>query len=70
MPEFGNKNVLFAYFWARILKKLSYFKSAPANLTNYKLSRKKQKGLNLRPTMPYLGNSVLEFESNVLIFEI
>ena len=32
MPKFGTKNAFFGYFWARILKKLLYYrKSAPLN---------------------------------------
>ena len=32
MPKFGTKNAFFGYFWARILKKLLYYrKSEPLN---------------------------------------
>ena len=32
MPKFGTKNAFFGYFWARILKKLLYYrKSTPLN---------------------------------------
>ena len=40
MLKFGNKNVLFGYFRARIGKKLlSYLKSAPSNLPNCRFCR-------------------------------
>ena len=40
-PKFGTKNVLFGYFWARILKKLlSYLILAPSNLPNCKILEK------------------------------
>ena len=49
MPKFGTKiwvfltkHALFGYFWPRILKIiLSYLKSGPSNLSNYKILRKK-----------------------------
>ena len=40
---------------------LSYLKSAPSNLSNCKVSRIKQKYLNLGPNMPYLDIFGLEF---------
>ena len=71
MSKFGTKNALFGYFWARISKKLlPYLKSAPSNLSNYKISRKKQKCLNLGPKMPFWGIFGLEFQKTILIFEI
>ena len=37
-PKFGTKNVLFGYFWARILQRLlPYLKSAPSNLSKMSL---------------------------------
>ena len=38
IPEFGTKNALFGYIWARILK--NYLKSEPSNLSNCKILRK------------------------------
>ena len=36
MSKFGTKNVLFRYYWPKILKRLlSYFKSAPSNLYEF-----------------------------------
>ena len=44
MPKFGIKNTLFRYFyWARNFKTLlSYLKSAPLNLSNWKVLPKKK----------------------------
>ena len=44
MSKVGTKNVLVRYFWARISKKLlPQLKSAPSNLSNCKILKKKQK---------------------------
>ena len=65
-----HKNALFGYFWARVLKKLlSYLKSAPSNLSISNFT-KKQNYLNLGAKMPDLGIFMLQFESNIAIFEI
>ena len=41
MLKFGPKNVLVRYFWARISKKLlSYYNSAPSNLSDSKFCGK------------------------------
>ena len=71
IPKFGTKNVLFECFWARILKMLlSYLKSAPSNLSIWKISRKKKSCLNLGPKIPYLGVFRLVFSKSIVIFEI
>ena len=49
MPKFCSRNALFLYFWEGIWKE--YLKSAPSNLSNCKILRKKQKYLNLKPKM-------------------
>ena len=49
---------------------LSYMKSAPSNLSNCKISRKKQNCLNLGPKMFYLGIFGLKFQKTSVIFEI
>ena len=68
---FLTKNTVFRYLWIRIKKKLlSYLKSAPSNLSTSKFSRKKQKYLTLRSKMPDLYIFGLEFEHNIVIFEI
>ena len=69
MPKLGTKNALFGYFWAGI-KILSYLKSAPSDVSNWKILQQKQKCLNLGPKMPYLGIFELEFEKTIVIFEI
>ena len=69
MHRFGIKNVLFGYFWARILNiLLSYKKLAPSNFVYLESFSKKLKCLNLGPQMPYLGAFGLEFENNIAIF--
>ena len=71
MHKFGNENALFTYFWGRILKKLlSYFISAPSNSLNCKILWKLWKCLDLALIMLYLGIFGLEFQSNILIFQI
>ena len=68
---FLTKNVVFWYFWAKILKNLlSYLKSASWKISICKISRRKQKWRNLEPKMPDLGIFGLEFENNIAIFEI
>ena len=69
--KFGTENALFGYFWARTLKntivrfEISTFKYVYLqNLT------KKQKCLNLGPKMPDLCIFGVEFENNIVIFEI
>ena len=47
-PKFRTKRALFGYFGARTLKNLSYLKSAPSNLSNYKISRFRKKNALLR----------------------
>ena len=65
MPNFGTKNSLFRYFWARIFKELlPYLKLAPQICLIGKFYKEKTKRLNLRPKMPYLGTSELEFSKN------
>ena len=71
MPICGIKNALFEYFWARVLSKLlPYFKPALSNLPNSKILRKNKKCLNLETKVPYLSIFGLEFEKNILLFEI
>ena len=55
MPYLG---VFFDWNLKRIL---SYMKSAPSNLSNCKISRKKQNCPNLGPKMFYLGIFGLKF---------
>ena len=45
MPKFSTKSTLLRYIWAKILK--NYCQSVPSNLSNFKISTKKQKCLNL-----------------------
>ena len=67
-----NKNALFEYFWARILKKLlSYLKSTPSNLSISKVSPKNKNakiwdkkcliwvllGRNLKTILSYLKSA-------------
>ena len=71
MPKFGTKNALFGYFWARILKKsIVMFEIRTLKFLHLKNFMKKQKSLNLGPKMSDLGILGLEFENNIVIFEI
>ena len=70
MHKFGTKNAFFGYCWARILKKLLYYrKSAPLNCLIAKFPGK-AKSLHLVPKIPYLDIFGLKFETNFVIFEI
>ena len=61
----------FGIFWLEFQKLLSYLKSAPSNLSNCKFREKKpQKCLNLGPKMCNTEFFGLEFEKNIVIFEI
>ena len=51
-------------------KVLSHLKSAPSNLSNYKISQKKQKFLNLGLKVPYFGLFRQEFEKAIVISEM
>ena len=68
MPKFGTKNALYGYFWARILKNYCHNCSAPSNLSNCQILRKK--GLNFGQKMPDWGIFGLEFQNYVVMFEI
>ena len=71
MPKCRIKNAVFEYFWARVLSKLlPYFKPALSSLPNSKILRKNKKYLNLETKVPYLSIFGLEFEKNILLFEI
>ena len=48
---------------------LSYLKSAPSNLSKWKISGK-NKCLNFGPKMPYLGIFGLELENNIIMFKV
>ena len=53
MPKFVNKKVWFGDFWAGTWKQYCHIlKPAPSNLSNCKISWKKQECLNLGPKMP------------------
>ena len=60
-PKFGIKNVVFEYFWATILKiLLPYLKLASSSLSISKIE----------PKTSDFGIFVLEFENNIVIFEL
>ena len=69
--EFGTKNVWFGYFWARIKKNpIAIFEISTLRFAYLHNFTKNRKCLNLRPKMPSLGILELEFEYNIVIFEI
>ena len=80
MPKFGTKNALFAYFWVGILKQYCHISNQHFRICLIATFAEKQKCLNLGPKMsywvflkkkmPYLGIFGLEFENNIVIFEI
>ena len=47
-----------------------YLKLALSNLSNSKISNKNEECLNLVTRMPYLNIFGLEFENNIVMFEI
>ena len=70
ISKFGTIMPYLGILGLEFKKLLSYMKSAPSNLSNCKISQKKQKSLNLGPKMPYLGIFWLEFEKIIVIFDI
>ena len=80
MSKFGTKNALFAYFWVGILKQYCHISNQHFRICLIATFAEKQKCLNLGPKMsywvflkkkmPYLGIFGLEFENNIVIFEI
>ena len=69
MPKFGTKNASFGYFALEFENNIVIFEISNPNLSNCKISRKKQKCLNLWPRMTYLGIFWLEFENDIVIFD-
>ena len=70
MLKFGTKNTLLEYLWARILKNYCHIANQYPRICLTGTFPKKQKCLNLVPNMSYLGIFELEFENNIVIFEI
>ena len=69
--KFGTRNALFRYFGLQFwIKTELYLKSVPSNLSYCKVWCKTKKHLNLWPKILYLYIFGLEFEKNILIFEI
>ena len=67
MSKFWTKNGLVRYFWAGTSKKLY------PNFNIIKFIQLKNFGknsLNLGPKMPYLSIFGIEYENNIVIFEI
>ena len=62
MRKLGSKLPYLSTFGLEFKKKLlSYLKSAPSDLSNWKISWKNKKSLTLGPKMPYVGIFGLEF---------
>ena len=70
MPKFVTKNALFRYFGARILTNYCYIWNQHSRICRTAKFKEKQKCLILGPKMSYLGIFRLEFENNIVIFEI
>ena len=69
--KFGTKNAWFGFFWARIKKHpIAIFEISTLRFVYLHNFTKNRKCLNLRPKMPSLGILGLEFEYNIVIFEI
>ena len=65
--QFGTETI---FFRLALKKLLSHLKSAPSNFSNCQNFVKKLKCLNLGPKLPYLNIFGLDFENNIVIFEI
>ena len=63
MSNFVIKSVLFVYLWAKILKTIALFEISILNFVYLQkfTKKKKKKGLNFGPKVPYFGIFVLEF---------
>ena len=70
MGKFWTKNALFRYLWARILKSYCHTRNQHPQICLFANFTKKEEFLNLRPKMPHLRSFQLEFENNIVIFEI
>ena len=68
MPKFGIKNVL-GIFGIELQKNYCHILDRqPQICLTAKFREKKQKCLNLRPKMLYLGITGLQFENRIVIF--
>ena len=70
MIKLGTKNGLSGYFWARISKNYCSIGNQHLRICLIANSGKKQKCLNLGAKIFYLGIFGLEYENNIVIFEI
>ena len=68
-PKFETKKSLFRYFWARILKNI-WNQHLQISVIVRLCEKKKKKRINLGPKMSDLDIFGLEFENNIVIFEI
>ena len=68
--KFSTKNAWCGYFWARILKNYCHIWNQHPRICLIAKFHEKWKCLNLGPKMPYLGIFGLEFEKNIVIYEI
>ena len=67
MPKFGTKTGLFGYFWARILK--NYYHVLNQHPLNAKFC-KETKMPKFGNKNAFLGIFGMEFENDIVIFEI
>ena len=63
--QFGIKNTLFRYFWAKIFKKYCHIWNQHPQICLIGNFCEKQNCLNLGPKMPYLGIFELELEKTI-----
>ena len=70
MFKFGTESALFGYFWEWILKSFFHIWNQHLRISVTVKFCEETKWHNLEPKMPDLGIVRLEFENNIIIFEI
>ena len=70
LPKFGTKNLLFGYFWCRILKNCCRIWNQHHQISQItKFLEKRTKCLNLGPKIAYLGFFRPEFWKYIIVFD-
>ena len=70
MPKLGTKDALFGYFWAEIRKQYCHIRKQHPRICLIAKFCEIMKMLKLGPKIPYLGIFGMEFENNIVIFDI